>query len=213
MRCLTFGVGSALTGPCGSCILPRFFPFWEFAASLSATHSIHRIYLSLDKQPKMRYPLVKVLLTVSPARPSFSPQPDPFPPSPRPLTPLSTAFTPNRSLTPLSTAFTQTHRGVGYWHNFSFHWTRTTAHKSRRFILLRTLCRSQKNQLLCNQSNPNSFVKTPGVWGTHSATPRTLGVIIARRFSNPLFSYSYELLFPQTLSFHNHPHCPGVSPS
>src|SRR6266436_5041474 len=26
----------------------------------------------------------------------------------------------------------------------------------------------------------------------------------------PLFSYSYELLFPQPLSFHNHPHCPGV---
>src|SRR5712664_1153013 len=26
----------------------------------------------------------------------------------------------------------------------------------------------------------------------------------------PLFSYSYELLFPQPISFHNHPHCPGV---
>ncbi|SRR6266851_1267569 len=25
-----------------------------------------------------------------------------------------------------------------------------------------------------------------------------------------LFSYSYELLFPQALSFDNHPHCPGV---
>ncbi len=29
-------------------------------------------------------------------------------------------------------------------------------------------------------------------------------------FVRPLFSYSYELLFPQPLSFHNHPHCPGV---
>src|SRR6266404_4484638 len=29
----------------------------------------------------------------------------------------------------------------------------------------------------------------------------------------PLFSYSYELLFPQPLSFHNHPHCPGVGAS
>jgi len=29
----------------------------------------------------------------------------------------------------------------------------------------------------------------------------------------PLFSYSYELLFLQFLSFDNHPHCPGVSPS
>src|SRR5258707_15722551 len=25
----------------------------------------------------------------------------------------------------------------------------------------------------------------------------------------PLFSYSYELLFPRPISFHNHPHCPG----
>jgi len=29
-------------------------------------------------------------------------------------------------------------------------------------------------------------------------------------FVAPLFSYSYELLFPQRLCFHNHPHCPGV---
>ena len=61
----------------------------------------------------MRYPLVKVLLTVSPFRPSFSPQLNPYPRAPRLLSPLSTAFTPNRTLTPLSTAFTQTHRGVG----------------------------------------------------------------------------------------------------
>jgi hypothetical protein len=27
----------------------------------------------------------------------------------------------------------------------------------------------------------------------------------------PLFSYSYELLFPQLLYFDNHPHCPGVA--
>src|SRR5713226_8505716 len=27
--------------------------------------------------------------------------------------------------------------------------------------------------------------------------------------ARPLFSYSYELLFPQALSFDNHPHCPG----
>jgi hypothetical protein len=61
----------------------------------------------------MRYSLVKVLLTVSPFRPSFSPPLNLFPRSPRAISPLSTAFTPNRSLTPLSTAFTQTHRGVG----------------------------------------------------------------------------------------------------
>src|SRR5260370_33192706 len=29
----------------------------------------------------------------------------------------------------------------------------------------------------------------------------------------PLFSYSYELLFPQALYFDNHPNCPGVYPS
>src|SRR5258708_3624977 len=29
-------------------------------------------------------------------------------------------------------------------------------------------------------------------------------------FARPLFSYSYELLFPQALYFDNHPHCPGV---
>src|SRR5260370_25002678 len=29
-------------------------------------------------------------------------------------------------------------------------------------------------------------------------------------FARPLFSYSSELLSPQTLYFDNHPHCPGV---
>jgi hypothetical protein len=69
--------------------------------------------LSLDKYTQMRYSLVKVLLTVSPFRPSFLPQLNVFSREPRAVSPLSTAFTPNRPLTPLSTAFTQTHRGVG----------------------------------------------------------------------------------------------------
>ena len=34
-----------------------------------------------------------------------------------------------------------------------------------RFKLLRTLARSQKSQFLCNQANPDSFGKTPGVGG------------------------------------------------
>ncbi len=34
---------------------------------------------------------------------------------------------------------------------------------SRPLILLRTLCRREKSQLLCNHSNPNSFAKIPGV--------------------------------------------------
>ena len=37
--------------------------------------------------------------------------------------------------------------------------------KSRRMILLRTLCRSQKSQVLCNQANPHSLRKIPGVRG------------------------------------------------
>jgi hypothetical protein len=32
----------------------------------------------------------------------------------------------------------------------------------------------------------------------------------SRHFAAPLFSYSYELLFPQPLCFDNHPHCPGI---
>src|SRR5580692_11697323 len=32
-------------------------------------------------------------------------------------------------------------------------------------ILLHALCRSHKSQLLCNQANPRSFNKTPGVGG------------------------------------------------
>ena len=91
------------------------------SASEPATHSIRSLYLSLDKQPRIRYSLVKVLLTVSPIGPPFSPALNPFSRSPRPLSPASTAFlprakprgTPNRPLTPLSTAFKQNARGVG----------------------------------------------------------------------------------------------------
>jgi hypothetical protein len=31
-------------------------------------------------------------------------------------------------------------------------------------------------------------------------------------FVRALFSWSYELLFPQLLYIHNHPNCPGVYP-
>jgi hypothetical protein len=48
------------------------------------------------------------------------------------------------------------------------------AYSSRRstpnhgpFIRLQPLCRPQKSQLLCNQANPASFSKMPGVWGRH----------------------------------------------
>jgi hypothetical protein len=86
----------------------------------------------------MGYSLVKVVLTMSPFRPSFPPALSVFSHSFNPcrqsrsadaemlptahcslstfcrLSPLSTAFTPNRPLTPLSTAFAQTDGGVAY---------------------------------------------------------------------------------------------------
>ena len=49
------------------------------------------------------------------------------------------------------------------------------APKSCRVILLQTLCRSQKSQLLCNQANPNSLRKMRGV-GCASAQLRALCV-------------------------------------
>jgi hypothetical protein len=116
------------------------------------------------------------------------------------------------------------------WH---LHESRVTSHKSRRFILLQTLCRRQKRQLLCNQSNPNSFAKTPRVRDTNTNPPfrisniqtlsrlasqslrrlcalRVSAVSFAVDFARPLFSYSYELLFAQPLCFDIHLNCPGV---
>jgi hypothetical protein len=55
-------------------------------------------------------------------------------------------------------------------------------------------------------------------WNSRSTQQRTsqapaLDSCLYLEFVAPLFSYSYELLFVQPLSFDNHPHCPGVSPS
>jgi hypothetical protein len=44
------------------------------------------------------------------------------------------------------------------------HGSQVTSHKSRIFMGLPPLCRSQKSQLLCHQANPASFSKMPG-WG------------------------------------------------
>ncbi len=52
--------------------------------------------------------------------------------------------------------------------------------------------------------------KSPRVLGAFSSSLRVL-CASAAKFVRPLFSYSYELLFPQSLYFHNHPHCPRVS--
>ena len=85
--------------------------------------------------------------------------------------------------------------------------------------LFRTLCRRQKRQLLWNQSNPHSFCKTPGVgvyWRTlgQNALPETHCSLPTCPRPAPAptrsgFSWSYELLFPQVLSFHKDPNCPG----
>src|SRR5260370_17723136 len=43
------------------------------------------------------------------------------------------------------------------------HGSPVTSHKSRLFMRLPPLCRSQKSQLLCNQANPPSFSQTPAL--------------------------------------------------
>ena len=80
----------------------------------------------------------------------------------------------------------------------------------RRLILLQTLLRSPKSQLLWNQANPNSLCKTRGVGGVHRLRA---SVADPTFFIAPLFSYSYKSLFPQPLSFHIHAKPPGCHPS
>src|ERR1700730_1727054 len=53
----------------------------------------------------------------------------------------------------------------------------------------------------------------PGSTQHRTSQAPTLDSCLYLEFVAPLFSYSYELLFLQPLSFDNHPHCPGVSPS
>jgi hypothetical protein len=59
-----------------------------------------------------------------------------------------------------------------------------------------------------------AFTQTHPSVGASAPSQRSLRlcVIICRRFLRPLLSYRYELLFPQTLCSHNHPHCLRVSP-
>src|SRR6266478_1053874 len=80
--------------------------------------------------------------------------------------------------------------------------------------LLRTLCRSEKTQLLCNQANPNSFDKTPGV-RVSLRKLRSLSDSALTFFSyfvSPLFSWSYKLLFSQPVCFDNYLRCPPGVP-
>ena len=52
----------------------------------------------------------------------------------------------------------------------------------RPLILLRTLCRSPRAQPLCNQANPHSFVKTPGVGCTSQKLPNRISNLRTLRF-------------------------------
>ena len=65
-----------------------------------------------------------------------------------------------------------------------------TSHKSRVFISLPSLCRSQKSQLLCNQANPSSFAEIPGVGCPHAlsrhASLATQGRCFARHSFTPI---------------------------
>jgi hypothetical protein len=58
---------------------------------------------------------------------------------------------------------------------------------------------------------PTAFTQTHRCVGYPCVYLRQSRVTI-HDFVRPLFSYFYELLFPQALYFDNHPHCPPVSP-
>jgi hypothetical protein len=73
--------------------------------------------------------------------------------------------------------------------------------------LFRTLCRCRKTQLLCNQANPHSFSKTPGVWvSLRSRAPHH------PIFALPVFSRTYKSLptspSDPPLCFHRLTNCP-----
>ena len=53
----------------------------------------------------------------------------------------------------------------------------------------------------------------PGSTQQRTSQAPTLDSCLYLEFIAPLFSYSYELLFPQLPCFDNDPHCLGVSPS
>src|ERR1700686_4113001 len=73
-----------------------------------------------------------------------------------------------------------------------------------------SLCPLFRTPILCFQSFAHSFCKN-----TRVGTLAPLNILCASAantgFARPLFSYSYELPFPEVLSFDNHPNCPGVA--
>ena len=155
-------------------------------------------------------------MTVSPLRPSFSPQPRVYP---RRATPRFARSTTNQPLPTFPRPFfsytyempLRTHRfpsssfSVAYKSLFQqllcfdnylrrpmfFQFALVSelcalcasAPNSFPVTLLRTLGRSQKTQLLCNQANPRSFGKTPGVGiPRHSSLLQGMACSISHRW-------------------------------
>jgi hypothetical protein len=77
---------------------------------------------------------------------------------------------------------------------------------------------SPSSTALLPRAKPRGTQRHRGVGGRPSLflvtrLPRSSeGSLASRHFPRPLFSYSYELLFPQALYFQNHPHAPGCHP-
>ena len=117
---------------------------------------------------------------MSPSTPSLSPLLNLFPPSPRALSPLSTAFLPRARS-----------RGTP---------NRSLTPLSAAFTQTHRGVRGRLRSFLAT--------RLPRSSRGHSFTPIFEGSLAT--FIRPLFSYSYELLFPQALYFDNHPHCRGV---
>src|SRR5258705_2881413 len=76
-------------------------------------------------------------------------------------------------------------------------------------ILLRTHCRRQKTQLLCNQASPNSFSKIPGVWVSRTGDTGRGTRVLAETgvpFSAASFIYAIRaLLAPRDPRRSTHP--------
>src|SRR5260370_3073458 len=92
------------------------------------------------------------------------------------------------------------------------HGSPVTSHKSRLFMRLPPLCRSQKSQLLCNQANPASFCQNTGVGGPLRSPRSDLSALcVALLPASHVFSATYGLFVSlcalsraRVLCFHQH---------
>jgi hypothetical protein len=72
-----------------------------------------------------------------------------------------------------------------------------------------SLCPLFDARVVCFQWFADSFCKTPGVGGIPVAFRTFRPADLRACFAGPLFSWSYELLFPQVFCFDNYLSCPG----